>query len=62
MPLKLKISEILKHNPMSGRGGGGAGDVTVSEQVAGPTLFKLSLLMKLSLILLGTVKGFLLCF
>lgn len=60
MPLKLKISEILKHNPMSG--GGGAGDVTVSEQVAGPTLFKLSLLMKLSLILLGTVKGFLLCF
>lgn len=35
--------------------------MTVSEQVAGPTLFKLSLLMKLSLILLDTVKGILLC-
>lgn len=38
MPSKQKISEILKHNPMSGRGG----DMTISEQVVGPTLFKLS--------------------
>lgn len=41
MPSKWKILEIPKHNPMSGEGG----EVTVSEQVVGPTLFRLSPLL-----------------
>lgn len=58
---KLKLSEILKQSHVVG-GGGAGGDVTGSEQVAGPTSFQCHLSsVELSQILLGRVKGFFLC-